>query len=48
LRDDERKLLQTGEIPEVPESYFFLNTAYPAMNKHQLGMGETTVLGRFC
>ena len=44
--DDQRGLQQTGEIPEVAESYSFLNTAYPAMNERQLGMGETTVVGR--
>ena len=40
---DRSKLKLTGEIPEVPESYAFLNTAYPAMNEHQLAMGETTL-----
>lgn len=44
--EDEHGLRQTGEIPEVPESFSFFNTAYPAMNEHQLGMGETTVIGR--
>ena len=46
IPDDERGLKLTGEIPEVPESYSFFNTAYPAANEHQLGMGETTVVGR--
>jgi dipeptidase len=46
MPDDERGLKLTGEIPEVPESFAFFNTAYPAMNEHQLGMGETTVVGR--
>jgi dipeptidase len=46
MPDDERGLKLTGEIPEVAESYSFFNTAYPAMNEHQLGMGETTVVGR--
>jgi dipeptidase len=45
--DDERRLQQTGEISEVPESYSFFNTAYPAMNEHQLAMGETTCVGRW-
>jgi dipeptidase len=44
--DDQRGLKLTGEIPEVPESYSFFNTAYPAANEHQLGIGETTVMGR--
>jgi dipeptidase len=30
----------------APESFSFFNTSYPAMNEHQLGMGETTVVGR--
>ena len=46
MPDDQRGLKLTGEIPEVPESYSFFNTAYPAANEHQLGMGETTVIGR--
>jgi len=46
LADDQRELKLTGEIPEVPESYAFFDTAYPAVNEHQLGMGETTVVGR--
>lgn len=37
---------KTGEIPESAETYTFLNTAYPAMNEHQLGMGETTIIGK--
>ena len=40
---DRNKLRLMGEIPEVPESYAFLNTAYPAMNEHQLAMGETSL-----
>lgn len=44
--DDQRGLKLTGEIPEVPESYAFFDTAYPAANEHQLAMGETTVVGR--
>ncbi len=43
---DESGLKLTGEIPEIPESFSFFNMAYPAMNEHQLGMGETTVMGR--
>jgi dipeptidase len=46
IPDDQRGLKLTGEIPEVSESYSFFNTAYPAANEHQLGMGETTVVGR--
>lgn len=35
-----------GEIPEVEETYAFLNTAYPCMNEKQLAIGETTIYGR--
>jgi len=35
-----------GEIPQVEETYQFLNTAYPSMNQHQLGIGESTFGGR--
>lgn len=40
---DRSKLKFTGEVPEVQESFAFLNTAYPAMNEHQLAMGETSL-----
>ncbi len=43
---DMRKVVLKGEIPEVPETYAFLNTAYPAMNEHGLAIGETTIGGR--
>ena len=39
-------IIQTGEIPQVPETYRFLNTAYPALNEHGLAIGETTIGGR--
>ena len=35
-----------GEIPQVNETYQFLNTAYPSMNQYQLGIGESTFGGR--
>ncbi|MEN8156617.1 MAG: C69 family dipeptidase [Bacteroidota bacterium] len=35
-----------GEIPQVRETNQFLNTAYPSMNQHQLGIGESTFGGR--
>lgn len=43
---DLRGLVVKGEIPDVPETYAFLNTAYPAMNEHGLAIGETTIGGR--
>ncbi|MGZ5425038.1 MAG: dipeptidase, partial [Candidatus Aminicenantales bacterium] len=39
-------IVQTGEIPQVPETYRFLNTAYPALNEQGLAIGETTIGGR--
>ena len=44
--DDLRGVLQTGEIPQVPETFQFLNTAYPCLNEHGLAIGETTIGGR--
>jgi len=38
--------LPIGEIPQVNETYQFLNTAYPSMNQFQLGIGESTFGGR--
>jgi dipeptidase len=43
---DLRGIVQTGEIPQVPETFRFLNTAYPSMNEHGLVIGETTIGGR--
>lgn len=43
---DLRGLVVKGEIPDVPETFAFLNTAYPAMNEHGLAIGETTIGGR--
>ncbi|MBM3310121.1 MAG: peptidase [Candidatus Aminicenantes bacterium] len=41
-----RGVLQTGEIPQVEETFMFFNTAYPAMNEAGLAIGETTIGGR--
>jgi dipeptidase len=43
---DMRDIIRTGEIPEVRETYAFLNTAYPCLNEKQLAIGETTIMGR--
>ncbi|MBM3293714.1 MAG: dipeptidase [Candidatus Aminicenantes bacterium] len=41
-----RGVLQTGEIPQVEETFAFMNTAYPCMNEAGLAIGETTIGGR--
>jgi dipeptidase len=43
---DLQGMIQTGEIPQVPETYQFLNTAYPCLNEYGLAIGETTIGGR--
>src|SRR3990172_85704 len=43
---DMRAKILKGEIPEVEETYSYLNVAYPCLNEKQLGMGETTIGGR--
>ena len=43
---DHRKLKVAGEIPEIAESFAFLDTAYPCVNEHQLAIGETTIFLR--
>ncbi len=35
-----------GSIPQVEETYGFINTAYPSLNTKQLGIGESTFGGR--
>jgi len=44
--DDRRNVEQKGTIPQVKQTFAFLNTAYPCLNEKQLGMGETTITGR--
>ena len=43
---DTRRVNVQGEIPQVAETYAFLNTAYPCLNEKQLAIGETTIGGR--
>lgn len=38
--------LEAGEIPQVRETYAYLNAAYPIMNEYQLAIGETTFGGK--
>ena len=37
---------EKGTIPQARHTYRFLNTAYPCLNEHQLGIGETTFGGK--
>jgi dipeptidase len=43
---DMSNVSKKGEIPEVPETFAYLSTAYPCMNEKQLAIGETTIYGR--
>jgi dipeptidase len=43
---DDKNRLKSGEIPQVPETFAYINTAYPVMNEHQLAIGETTFGGK--
>ncbi len=37
---------ETGEVPQVPQTFRYLNTAYPCLNEFGLAIGETTIGGR--
>jgi dipeptidase len=43
---DLRNVTEKGELPDVPSTYAFLNTAYPCLNERQLAIGETTIMGK--
>ncbi len=43
---DLRGMILKGEIPEVEETYAYMNVCYPCMNEKQLAIGETTIGGR--
>ena len=40
------KVVLKGTIPEVKETFAYLNTAYPSLNEKQLAIGETTFGGK--
>ncbi len=46
MPDDPDRMI-IGEIPQVAETYKFMNAAYPIMNEHQLAIGETTTGGKY-
>lgn len=43
---DRTGVKEKGQIPQAKHTYRYLNTAYPCLNEHQLGIGETTYGGR--
>ncbi|UCC85211.1 MAG: C69 family dipeptidase [Gemmatimonadota bacterium] len=43
---EDTDLIPWGEIPQVAETWKFMNAAYPIMNEHQLAIGETTTGGK--
>ena len=43
---DQGGITEKGEIPQVAETYGYLNVCYPCLNEKQLAIGETTVGGR--
>jgi dipeptidase len=43
---DDADRVPVGEIPQVAQTWKFLNAAYPIMNEHQLAIGETTTGGK--
>ena len=38
--------IPAGEIPQVSQTFKFMDAAYPIMNEHQLAIGETTTGGK--
>jgi len=44
--DDIRGMTKKGQIPQVPETYAYVNSSYPFLNEKQLAIGETTFNGR--
>ena len=43
---DDPDRVEAGEIPQVKETFAYLNAAYPIMNEYQLAIGETTFGGK--
>ena len=40
------EVITAGFIKQVPETYAYINTAYPVINEYQLAIGETTFGGK--
>jgi hypothetical protein len=45
-RPNDPDRIPVGEIPQVAETFKFMDSAYPIMNEHQLAIGETTTGGK--
>ncbi len=45
FRGDTTGVRQVGFIPQLKQTYAYLNTAYPCLNEHQLAIGESTFGG---
>ena len=50
-KDDSQKMpaykhVTVGQIPQVEQTYGFINSAYPCINEKQVAIGETTFGGR--
>jgi dipeptidase len=43
---DDEDVIEVGEIPQVSETYAYINTAYQVINEYQLAIGETTFGGK--
>ena len=43
---DDPDAISVGEIPQAPETYAYINSAYAVMNEKQLAIGETTFGGK--
>jgi dipeptidase len=43
---DDPDKFEVGEIPQVPETYAYVNTSYAVINEYQLAIGETTFGGK--
>ena len=46
MMPDDPDRMAVGEIPQVAETFKFMNAAYPIMNEYQLAIGETTTGGK--
>lgn len=44
--EDRTGMTEKGKIPQARHTYRYLDTSYPCLNEHQLGIGETTISGR--